>query len=196
LRSNNTNNIKTELPDVTDRVERDDISPVESTVDQIEHIERGPAREFSIGVFKPEQWSQIASDIIAIEEACFSGKLGKTEREHTEMRLESAFKNPDNMIVVATNDEGRVAGYAYTHCCYDGPAHIKVVAVHPDFQGKRLVASIMDVVEDRLRDLGYEEAKIEPVKENGYADKVTRSYGRRITDYFEDQTHAHVTFQL
>lgn len=151
--------------------------------------------EVSATLYSPEMWERIASDVIEIEELCFSGKLGPEQRAFVSEWRERSFGDPGNRVSLLLTTDGRLAGFALAECAEE-PAHVKVVAVHPEFQGKGLVADLVTTLEDELRALGYQRAKIEAVKANGYAEKVCRAYGRRIVDYFEDSTHAHITYNL
>jgi ribosomal protein S18 acetylase RimI-like enzyme len=159
-------------------------------------VERA-GRIFGATIFRPEQWGAIAEDVVRIEEDCFSGPLGKREAEMVEQRQREAFCDPDNRVAIIRQiATSGLAGYAFARCDEGDTAHVAVVGILSEFQGQKLVAPLMDVLEDELRRMGYDYAKIEAVKENGYADKVVKAYGRRIVDYSEDAIHANIKYEL
>lgn len=170
--------------------------PVEGSGEALAELSAPVRLDFEASVFHPDDWESIADDVVEIEEECFSGKLGPGQRKHVESWRRDTFTDPGNLVILLRQQDGRLVGFTYAELNEEGPAHVKVTAVHPEFQGQKLVGKLMDLLESELRAEGFESAMIDAVKENGYADKIVRSYGRRITDYHEDSTHAHITYTL
>ena len=95
--------------------------------------------------------------------------------------LESNFINPDTVAVLAYYGQSIIG---FTYCVPKKKdkltAHIDDTVIHPDFQGKKIVGLIMDVLEKTLLSHGYTYVSRDAAVSNGYADKIEKHYGSRI----------------
>jgi hypothetical protein len=133
----------------------------------------------TVALFDPSQesWQSVRQDIMNLEEICFPGKgLG-------EDYLKEKFEDPNSVIVLLKRGE-KVLGFSYgTPDENDKSAlYIDTTEILPEEQGQGYVVSLVSLLEDEARKRGYAFLTRNAAVENGYADKVAKSYGDRIVE--------------
>jgi ribosomal protein S18 acetylase RimI-like enzyme len=128
-------------------------------------------------------WADIREDILQLEDECFPGQ-GIPEEE-----LESTFDDPHNIIVLLRKG-AKIVGFsaAIPDESVQGAVYIETTEIHPDEQGKGYVASIMNVLENEARTRGYTFLTRNAAVGNGYADKIQKNYGERISQTYENDS--------
>jgi ribosomal protein S18 acetylase RimI-like enzyme len=184
---------------------------IESSGDRSGELDTGVEQskgEFSTEVFKmtPERWSQIEDDLVRLTEEAQSQRIIRTSDTAREWTWHS-FENPHpNNIRVLLLEGDKVIGYSLggaDHTWSDDEnsmvahktrAKVDTTVIHPDYQGRGVIGTLMEGMELEMRNQGYETFTSHVRSDNGFAESHRRHYGDRIIhnkivtpdlDYFE-----------
>lgn len=128
-------------------------------------------------------WEEVRDDILELEKLCFPN--GSFEESY----LKAHFENPET-IVVLLKKAGKIIGFSYAIADEDveGAAYIDTTEIHPSEQGKGHVVPMMAVLEAQARTRGYKFLTRNAAIENGYADKVQKTYRDRIVEMHDNDS--------
>ncbi|MBI1976530.1 MAG: GNAT family N-acetyltransferase, partial [Candidatus Omnitrophica bacterium] len=134
-------------------------------------------------LFETNHLAEVWADVWEIERLAFEGK-GYTSEE-----LRKSFEDPKNRVFLLKETiSGRIVGYALVGPDHRGEkdaGYAYSAAIHPAYQGKKLVGKLMDEVEAALINEGYIFLTMDASVENGYAGAIQRHYGARIEETYE-----------
>lgn len=130
-------------------------------------------------VYSPGSWKKIQGAIIEIETMEFKDKAFSAQE------LQEDFENRQNVNIVLRHG---VMVIGFTSTSINGNnAHINNVVIHPDYQGRGLIGTLMSELENTLKSRAVVEITMDAAVENGYADKVKKFYGDRVLEIGTDK---------
>jgi hypothetical protein len=137
--------------------------------------------KFGIQRFKPSVsgWHEIKNKILEIEYSAFK------EKGYSEAELEEFFVEAKNIIILLKNDKDEIVGYTLAWPKSKEEAYIESTAIDETQQNKKLVGRLIGSLEEELKKRGYKFISRDSIISNGYADKISRFYGKRIIDTYD-----------
>ena len=118
---------------------------------------------------------KIKDTITSIENVCFYDK------SFSEQHLQKRFVDP-SVTSVLLKDGTDIIGFTYAATLNKNEAHIEDTVIYPKFQGKGLVALLMEKLEKELIRKVYTILIRDSSIENGYADKIEKVYKDQIIE--------------
>jgi ribosomal protein S18 acetylase RimI-like enzyme len=131
----------------------------------------------SVELIEPSSsnWELLGKEVFKIERKIFADKA------FSEEMMRSDLDNPTTRLVLL-KDNGSVIGFTYALPEGEKIAGIVDVAIKKEYQHQGLVGKLMSCLEAKLKQEGYEYIITHAMVENGYADKIVKSYGSRIVE--------------
>jgi ribosomal protein S18 acetylase RimI-like enzyme len=154
-----------------------------------------PLPTTEVFAYSPQRWATIANDIAHIDLHAFADY--EEDEPNLLARIRERFSQPNfaeakiiTVLLYGTNRQ--VIGYSQAQ-----PSWLKIsariirTALAPEYQGQKLVGTLMNAMENELRRRGVRTFTQKVRILNGYADAVRRYYGRqgRILQDFSDGIH-------
>ena len=144
--------------------------------------EQGSTGQYRTEVFQfdSQSWTDIATDVLRIEKACF-GELG-----YSEEIFKKDFSETDTTVILLRDSRSKVIGYTYA-LPKEKPytANVESTAIDPEFQGRGLVGKLIGRLEEELIKRGFKFMERDVAIGNGYADSIQRHYGSRILEWHD-----------
>jgi len=149
-------------------------------------------------------WETVRDDVMGIEEAQF-GEDGFWEEQ-----LKAGFTDDENTAVIV-KDNDKIVGFTYslpTTAVYSHPEHyawyneelgrtanedtayISDIAIHPNYVGHRLAGPMSQLLEEALRQKGYQHIEQDAMMKHGHAANIEKNYQGRIVkqqQYFDPE---------
>ena|SRR3989344_1247102 len=130
-------------------------------------------------------WIKIKNTIISLEKEAF------VDHPFTDKDLEKDFLNSGNTIVLLKNSENqKIIGFAYAKPrepeTSDSPAEPGETAwmwdtvIKKEYRGKKLLGSIMNKLEEELKNKGFKYLERNAMIANNFAENVSKHYKDRI----------------
>lgn len=145
-------------------------------------------------VFKytPENWEEIRDDVEHLARYARSERLFSTDNIAEWLKGEFELEDPD-LIRILLKKGGRVIGFSLASRSWsysdeqkkfvpsNSTAEINTTVISKDYQGKGLIGTVMEKMEEELRTRGFTEMKRFSRSTKGYADAIKRHYRDRVT---------------
>jgi len=132
-------------------------------------------KDFNLSIFNIKDWAKISKSLFEIEKECF-GDLSFSQKD-----IYRYFTDP-NVIAIILKYKDDVIGFSFGFSSEKYSFFIYDTAIRKEFQGKKLVSSIMNLLEKELQRRGYKYIEREVEICNGYAEKIRKHYGERIIE--------------
>lgn len=116
------------------------------------------------------------SEIAEIEQLCFGWKPEYLTRLERDLRVRGS-------IAFVLDDTATLQMLGFTVArptLVPGEAYLTISAIHPTFQGQKLIGLLRSRLERHLLDRGYRTLASEARIDNGYASKLLRHYADRV----------------
>jgi GNAT superfamily N-acetyltransferase len=128
-------------------------------------------------------WEEIKDQILGLLVLNW-GAQSLEDPDFTPKIMEEMFRNPENINVLIRALDGKIIGYssAVPDEEIEQAAYIYSTDIHPDYQRKKLVSKIMEMMEAEMRRRGYQLITRDSAINNGYADAIERYYEDRIIE--------------
>lgn len=136
-------------------------------------------------IYNPKElsWDKIKKEIVGIEREAFGKKA------YDEKRLADEFQNEKSIIVLLKNDQ-EIIGFTYAQPAAIFPKEklpnkektvwIVNTVIKKEFQGKKLVGTMSNLLEEELKKQGYKYIARHAAVANNYAKNISKVYRDRI----------------
>lgn len=143
------------------------------------------APEINVEIYNPSAhtWSIIKDDILNLEETCFP------ETAFSEEELREGFESSEYIIALLKKGS-KIIGFTYgkPDSKTEGALYIETTDIDPAEQGKGNIVPLIAALEDEARKRGYVFLTRNAARDNGYAEKIKRSYGDRVVESYDNDS--------
>lgn len=158
-----------------------------------DHPQEDKIADAAVYKLTPETLEAIWQELFDVE--C----RGSGEKAFDEEMFRGLLSNPKAILVLMRSlADNKLIGYTLANPDEDEEdgktSYIESTAIVPEFQGKKLVALLIDKLEEEMRNQGYEYMTRDSMEDNGYAAKISKLEGpsgrnRIVEEQQEDDPH-------
>lgn len=124
-------------------------------------------------------WSEIGKDVMDVSTAAFIDYRFSPN----ENNLRNSFEHPSNTVILLQQGT-RIIGFSYafpsSFRSNEDTAHVGFTAIHPDFQGQKLLPLMLRLLDEALKERNFNYLQREVRIKHGYADIIERAYKGKI----------------
>jgi len=133
----------------------------------------------------PSTWEEIKNTIISLEHEAFGDKA------FTDEEISSDFLNEKNIIVLLKKEEtSEIVGFVYAKPVEEAEAervaekgetaYLWDIIIKQEYRGQHLAGILMNKIEEELKSMNYKYMDLCAVKENNFAENISKTYQGRI----------------